>query len=321
VTEPFRALLSYHYYRDTDLDVLAEALTIDGTAPDIFFDSGAYSAESQGVEVLLGDYIAWVRRWHHLVTAYSNLDVIRDPSATDANQQAMEAAGLSPVPVFHTLSPWAEFERLCERYRYVALGGMVGLGGARALKAWQAKAHMVARERGAVLHGFGVSSLDALMTFPWYSVDSSSWTIAFKYGVVHVFDERRGAMRALRLGPGRQWGDFGPLVRSYGMDPEDFIDRERNTFDHNRALAYASHRRLEAFLRERHGQVTMPEDRPPEVRQCGAGSRFYLCGWPGDERNTGALEPLLAAGLRLYTTTGQERGHLRGAARMMSSHE
>jgi hypothetical protein len=38
-----------------------------------------------------------------------------------------------------------------------------------------AKAVLIAREHGTVLHGLGRSGGDDLSAIPWYSVDASSW--------------------------------------------------------------------------------------------------------------------------------------------------
>jgi hypothetical protein len=83
-----RILVSYHYYKKTDLDTLVAKLS--PPVPDIFADSGAFSAHTQGVSVSLGEYVAWLRRWSHHFTTYSNLDVIGDADATGTNQRRLE---------------------------------------------------------------------------------------------------------------------------------------------------------------------------------------------------------------------------------------
>ena len=84
----------------------------------------------------LADYMAWLRRWAHLFTTYVNLDVIGDAAGTLVNQQRMEDAGLAPVPVFHAGEPWEYLATYCERYPYVALGGMVHSAPEQAMLRW-----------------------------------------------------------------------------------------------------------------------------------------------------------------------------------------
>ena len=50
-----RILLSYHYYKDTDLDALF-AKYFTPPYPDVFADSGAFSAASQGIQIDIKEY-------------------------------------------------------------------------------------------------------------------------------------------------------------------------------------------------------------------------------------------------------------------------
>ena len=119
-----RILVSYHYYKNTDLDALF-AKHFTKPYPDVFADSGAFSAMTQSVEIDWRDYAAWVKRWRHLFTAYANLDVIGNAEATWENQQRLENVGLKPVPVFHVGEDWSYLECMVKRYTYIALGGLV----------------------------------------------------------------------------------------------------------------------------------------------------------------------------------------------------
>ena len=167
-----RILLSYHYYKDTDLDALF-AKYFTAPYPEVFADSGAFSAASQGAYIDIADYAAWVKRWAHLLTVHSNLDVIGDAAATDRNQKTLEDMGLDPLPVFHTGSDMAHLDALLDRYQYIALGGMVPyMRFPKRIMPWLIKCFKLAQGR-AVFHGFGATSWTVVKSFPWYSVDSS----------------------------------------------------------------------------------------------------------------------------------------------------
>ena len=56
-----RALLSYHYYKNTDLEKLAAALSASNTPVDIMADSGAFSAFTLGEVIDINKYAEWVR--------------------------------------------------------------------------------------------------------------------------------------------------------------------------------------------------------------------------------------------------------------------
>ena len=266
-----RTLLSFHYYRDTDLDKLVAAFP---TRPQVFADSGAFSAMSVGADVQLDEYVGWLRRWEHLIDTYVSLDVIRDPDATAANQARMEDEGLRPVPVFHTGSPWSELERLCEAYPYVALGGMVGAGSATVVLRWCVQAFRIARQTGTVFHGFGQTTLKVLRDLPWYSVDSSAWGAGHRYGTLSLWDESHGG-RWVRVTVGDRAGIYrhAELIRAHGGDPAVLATpgcalgagKTTEQYRAERAMVIGvcvvAWVRLEAWLRKRHGPVTFPEAR------------------------------------------------------------
>lgn len=266
-----RILLSYHYVKDTDLDALL-AKYFTEPYPEVFIDSGAFSADTQGVSIDIQDYIAYIKRYRHLITTYSNLDVIRNPEGTWRNQQVMEDEGLAPLPVFHGGTDWSWLEHYIERYPYIALGGLVGK--IQSARGWLVRCFQMAKGR-AVFHGFGVTAWGVLKDFPWYSVDSSSWGKGFRYGQVMVFDERKGAFVTIQLGDRRGWGRHSTLVRSLGFDPMDFADRSRNDRAKVCAISALSYMQAERWLRRRHGEIRIPaRDGQPIPRS--AGLRLYL---------------------------------------------
>jgi hypothetical protein len=104
-----KILLSYHYIKNTDfLDKLYPFF------PDIFLDSGAFSAMSQGVHIDIVDYIAFVKQNKSKLKVYANLDVIGNAEATLKNQEIMEKAGLSPLPCFHYGEDKKYLQMYCE---------------------------------------------------------------------------------------------------------------------------------------------------------------------------------------------------------------
>lgn len=158
----------------------------------LFIDSGAFSAFSQGVEIDIQEYIAFIKKYKKLITVYANLDVIGDPKATWKNQQIMEKAGLHPMPVFHSGEPFKWLERYIERYDYVAIGGL-------ASKRFSYKDMVSYLDRcfeiicntpdhmpRVKIHGFGMTSLRLLRRYPWYSVDSTSWVVTGRVGAIYV---------------------------------------------------------------------------------------------------------------------------------------
>ena len=164
---------------------------------DLFLDSGAYSAWSQGKEIDINDYINFIKEHHEVIDVYANLDVIGDPDATWKNQMIMEKEGLDPLPVFH----YGENEKwlikmLKKGYDYISLGGMVPIS-TTDLMHWLDHLYKtyLCDDKGMPIvkvHGFGLTSLRLMLRYPWYSVDSTSWVVTGRMGSIYIPRFRSG---------------------------------------------------------------------------------------------------------------------------------
>jgi len=150
---------------------------------ELFLDSGAFSAFASGETVDLDGYIEYIKKYEDCFEVYAGLDVIGDWQATAKNIEKMESAGLKPLPTFHAGSPLEELERMCEKYDYIALGGLVPLAiRPRKMKKWLDSCFSVIKRHWPVkVHGFGVNAFWAWERYPWYSVDATSWLMGGKF--------------------------------------------------------------------------------------------------------------------------------------------
>lgn len=272
MTQPFKALCSYAYYRRGDMAKLATEL---GQPPPMLFgDSGAHSARTLGIHLTLQDYAEWCRRWDSVLTVYANLDVIGAPEATYANQKTLECMGLRPIPVFHTGTPWRWLHQyLDEGYTYLALGKLLG-NPVKHVMPWLAKAFQLANGR-AVFHGFGMTVWPALREFPFYSVDSSTWGAAARYGRVALFDQ--GRFISVRLRDRASVLRHRDLIQAHGADPTVLARRDAYNRATVLAVAATAYRRAERYLRQRHGPVTVaPGPHDPVRRTLGRDSPHGL---------------------------------------------
>lgn len=252
-----RILISYHYYKDVKLDELLGKYFTE-PYPEIFVDSGGFSAMTQGVHIDWREYGAWVKRWQHLLSVYANLDVIGDAQATAINQKRLEDMGLAPIPVFHTGSPFPILEGLIEQYPYIALGGMVPhMRFPSRITPWIIQCFKRAKGK-AVFHGFGATSWKILSSFPWYSVDSSSWGQGFRFGQVPLFDETKRRFIKCSLGDRKDCQKHAKVIRALGFDWQDFADRNRNDRAKICAISALSYMKAEQWLRKRHGDIYIP---------------------------------------------------------------
>lgn len=154
----------------------------------LFLDSGAYSAWSRGIKINIDEYIDFIKQHKQFIHVYANLDVIGDPIATERNQRYIESKGLHPLATFHIGSPYSELERMVKEYKYIALGGLVGVPKARRIKHLD-KCFRIIQTKCKV-HGFGVGDLELMLRYPFYSVDNTNWIMGGRTGSVYRFDKK-----------------------------------------------------------------------------------------------------------------------------------
>lgn len=243
-----RVLLSFFYYADEDLDVLLDRC-FEGIELDIFADSGAYSAWSVGKPVVEEAYVEWVERWKHRFTAVCGPDVIGDPQATFSATQRMmsRVSGIPVLPTFHVREDWSWLARCAAMSDYIAFGGMVPyVRQRRLLTSWCRKAFGLLPDHVRV-HGFGMTTWELLRGFPWYSVDSSSWTTGFRYAILWLFDAARSRMVSVNMADRHALLAETKLLESYGLRPTEVQAR---AYDRDRlcGICIDSWQRCEAFL-------------------------------------------------------------------------
>ena len=254
-----RILLSYWYYKDVDLDKLF-AKYFTEPYPDVFADSGAFSAMSQKAQVNIDKYAAWIKRYKHLFSIYANLDVIGNPEATLKNQRILEDIyGLQPLPVVHASKDYKPLEDyLKDGYAYIALGGLVPYAAQPKVRMRYLIGAFKLAGNDAVFHGFGVTSWEVMSQLRWYSVDSSSWGSGFRFGTIPLFDSQRGRFEKAKLGDAPGCLKLSRLFEDLGFNWQDFADRKRNDRAKICAISALSYIKAEQYLRRKFGEVYIP---------------------------------------------------------------
>lgn len=171
----------------------------------ILLDSGAFSIWKRGLEFPLNDYIEYCHRHKDNVDAYVALDALpgengmmdhsqaaieKSASKSYENLQIMKAAGLSPVPVFHQGERFEWLDKMLQDGEtYIGISPYLRSHQSEIIH-WMDKCYSRitdAKGRPYVkTHGFGVTACNLCTRYPFYSVDSTSWSVGGGYGSILV---------------------------------------------------------------------------------------------------------------------------------------
>lgn len=126
-----------------------------------------------------------------------NLDVIRNPELTWRMQQYLEDRyKVKILPVYHQGADPKWLKLYMDRYDYIGIGG---LGQFVSRTQWVQYGDRTFKklcdDKGKPMwktHGFAVTSPGLILRYPWYSVDSTSWLVGEKFGLVIVPRMKQG---------------------------------------------------------------------------------------------------------------------------------
>lgn len=180
---------------------IKKANLVDMKCVELFIDSGAFSAWTKGVTIDIDKYIEFIHKWKDKITVYANLDVIpgkpnehitqvhKDHSAKQGweNLKYMESNALKPMHIFHQGEDFVWLKKLMDEYEYFG----VSPGNDYSTNDKDAWLHDVfsylCDADGTTkykTHGFGVTSERLMETYPWYSVDSTTWILTSRFGSI-----------------------------------------------------------------------------------------------------------------------------------------
>lgn len=180
----------------------------------LMFDSGVFSAWSHGEDVSMEEYIEYLKANKKHLFSYVTMDSVPDASSTTgdfptreetkrsaaksyANQQAMKEHGLAPIPVFHQGEPFSYLERyIKDGEDYIGISPWKTNITVAAQRAWFDEVYSVLTDQSGKpivrTHGFGVSSPNHLLRYPFWTVDSTTWVLSAGFGKVFIPHYKHG---------------------------------------------------------------------------------------------------------------------------------
>ena len=153
---------------------------------DWMLDSGAFSAFNSGKKIDNNHFIDFALEAKNkdpkLADVFA-LDVIGDYRRTMQNAIEARRRGLDVIPTWHVGEPIEHAKDLCYAFDKVAIGGLVGRAGKN--RGQQFGELLKKRKLNFFfetvwpkwIHGFGCTGDELLMSFPFASVDSTTWRL------------------------------------------------------------------------------------------------------------------------------------------------
>ena len=188
-------LISYAYR-----DIFRGTLLLKQNQVNLLCDSGAFTAWSKGDEVNLDEYIAFIKKNEDLITNSVNLDVIpgktgENPTKEQSEQAAakgwenllyMKSKGLDPIHVFHQGDDFKWLDLMLENCEYIGVSPCNDFHD-NVKQDWLDETFrfiLESKHPDIKTHAFGVTSERLLKRYPWYSADSSSYSLTAAFGAI-----------------------------------------------------------------------------------------------------------------------------------------
>lgn len=172
---------------------------VDKIKQPLILDSGAFSVASGRSKHTIDDYIKFLHKHKNEVEWYANLDVIGNAKETYNNQKEMEKQGLKPVPTFHYGSDFKWLKKYREEYDFVGLGGLVPYSTRKNKLYKHLNKCFSITKADTRTHGWGVTSAETLLKYPFYSTDSTSWLKFGAYGTAISLEDFKLKYRRRRI--------------------------------------------------------------------------------------------------------------------------
>lgn len=172
----------------------------------LFIDSGAYTALTQGKEVDVDEYISYINTISDSVHVFAQVDYIpkNAQDKTDTGKASWDnyiymitrvKEPYKLMPIYHQSEDLDVLRRMIQTPRpdgtlvdYIGFGAMAGTGMTLPhKKAFFERCFRIIQDSSnpnVKVHAMGMTSLDLLEMYPFYSADSTSWIMQGAMGMI-----------------------------------------------------------------------------------------------------------------------------------------
>lgn len=170
----------------------------------LFCDSGAFTAWTKGREINIDEYIKFIKENEEMFEVIANLDKIPGKPGVPETQEDLENAaevgwnnllymnkkGVNPLHIFHQGEDFKWLKKVSEHQEYIGISPN-NFAKTKEKRLWLDRVFdFLSNGKGGCrnkTHGFGVTALPLMYRYPWFSCDSSAWSMGRRSGTVRVF--------------------------------------------------------------------------------------------------------------------------------------
>lgn len=150
----------------------------------LLLDSGGFVARTKGIPIDVKEYARYIRK--HKVTMAFELDTNNLAETLYNRQYLMTETEAKIIPVYHysdyQTKDYKMLFEFMDKFDYISIGGVAGEGlGDKEERLLYDFVFSNTRDKVRV-HGLGITALPILKRYPFYSVDSTSWLSAARFG-------------------------------------------------------------------------------------------------------------------------------------------
>lgn len=188
----------------------------------LLVDSGAFTAWISGKPIDLDAYCRFLDTLVEFAPYEAiQLDVVQNEEGTARNLEIMESRGYSTLPVWTRGASWARYVELEAKYPYICLGGVAKGEGNQAFVKW-----FHGRNPKANVHWLGMTDPAMTLKYRPFSIDSSSWANAGRFGALDYFEGWQGKKLRRSVATPSQWGKARRYFEGIGAIIPPVLDRE-----------------------------------------------------------------------------------------------
>lgn len=143
-------------------------------------------------KLMFDEYVKFCHAGKKKWAFYVTLDFKKEQSVIYQMQKDFAVQELAPTPVYHGDSniDWLK-KHLDMGHKFICIGGATLHPGKSGLAYYFDKVFNFGAKHGISYHGLAFTSLDIIMTWPFKSVDSSTWSRCAAFGMIVIPDIAR----------------------------------------------------------------------------------------------------------------------------------